>query len=144
MGRLLLIILDTNVVSELMRPMPDKSVEDWAYRHRRRQLWTTTISLAEIYYGLERLPAGRSKDQTAAAARDVFGTFADRILAFDPAAARQFALVVAGRDRAGLPIEGFDAQIAAICAVHGASVATRNVEDFVGTGIEVIDPWLPT
>lgn len=138
-----MIILDTNVVSELMRPLPNAAVEGWAHRHRQRQqLWTTSITLAEIYSGVERLPAGRRRDQTAAAASDVFGSFADRILAFDPAAARQFALIVAGRDGAGLSIEGFDAQIAAICTVHGASVATRNVKDFLGTGIEVIDPWL--
>jgi predicted nucleic acid-binding protein len=136
-----LIILDTNVVSELMRPTPDTAVKSWVRKHRGRQLWTTSISLAEVYYGVERLPAGRRKDQSAAAARDVFGVFADRILAFDAAAAQHFALVVAGRDRAGLPIEAFDGQIAAICAVHDASLATRNVKDFIATGIETIDPW---
>jgi predicted nucleic acid-binding protein len=114
----------------------------WVKSRHGHELWTTSITLAEIYYGIERLPSGRRKDHIEAAASRAIEALAGRVLPFDTEAARQYALLAAGRDRAGLPIAALDAQIAAICAVHGASVATRNVKDFLGTGIEVIDPWL--
>ncbi len=139
-----MIIVDTNVVSELMRPAPDAVVADWVRRHGGRQLWTTSITLAEIYYGIERLTDGRRKERIQTTASQLFGSYPDRILAFDAAAARQYSLVVADRDRVGLPIDGFDAQIAAVCRVNDASLATRNTKDFQDTGIEVINPWLPT
>jgi len=74
-------------------------------------------------------------------ADDVFGAFEDQVLPFDAAAALAYALIVTNRDDAGLPIDGFDAQIAAICSVHRATLATRNVKDFHGTGIDVMNPW---
>jgi toxin FitB len=141
MGGLLLIILDTNVLSELTRPAPDPLVAHWVESGDGDELWTTSITLAEIYYGIERLPAGRRKDQIKAAANRAIAALDGRIMAFDAPAARHYAQLAAARDRAGLPIDGFDGQIAAICAVNGASVATRNVKDFLGTGIEIIDPW---
>lgn len=136
-----MIIVDTNVASELMRPSPADAVRDWVRSHDARQLCTTAITVAEVRYGIERLPEGRRKEVLRAAATGVFARFAEQVLPFDAAAAEQYALVVSHRDRLGLPIDGFDAQIAAICRAHGAALATRNVADFGKTGIQVINPW---
>lgn len=136
-----MIILDTSVASELMKPAPAPVVRDWVHAHRGAQLFTTSITLAEIRYGIERLPAGRRRDLLKATADDVFATFEDQVLPFDAAAAAHYAMIVTQRDRAGLPVDGFDAQIASICRTHDAALATRNLQDFQDTGIDVIDPW---
>jgi len=138
------IVLDTNVVSELMRPSPSSVVVAWLHAHSERDLYTTSITLAEIHYGIERLPDGRRKDVLRRTADDVFTGFEEDVLAFDAKAALQFATIVSDRDHAGLPIDGFDAQIAAICRTHRAALATRNLNDFQGTGIDLVDPWQPT
>src|SRR5690348_739958 len=135
-----MIVVDTNVVSELMRPSPAKAVLDWMRNQDGRDLCTTAITVAEIGYGIERLPRGRRREALKAAVAEVFGMFAEQILPFDAAAAEQYALVVSPRDGLGLPIDGFDAQIAAICRVRGAVLATRNLADFRQTGIDVISP----
>lgn len=106
-----------------------------------RDLYMSAISVAEIRYGIERLPDGRRKELLRSAAVEVFGIFAEQILSFDVAAAEQYALVVSRPDGLGLPIDGFDAQIAAICRARGAALATRNVTDFQETGIDVLNPW---
>src|SRR5215472_18161694 len=136
-----MIVVDTNVVSELMRPAPSPVVWDWVRAQRTSDLRTTAVTVAEIRYGLERLPAGQRKDRRLAVVGEVFGAFGDSILPFDAAAAEWYGRVVFHRESLGRPIEGFDAQIAAICRAHGAAVATRNVKDFEETGVEVIDPW---
>ena len=136
-----MIVVDTNVVSELMRPSPEPTVRGWVRSHKGHELYTTSITLAEIRYGIERLPGGRRQDLLRTTAEDVFAAFEDQILPFDAAAALQYASIVTTRDDAGLPIDGFDAQIAAICGVHQATLATRNVKDFRDTGIDVTDPW---
>lgn len=136
-----MIIVDTNVVSELMTPSPTSAVRDWVRARGGRKLRTTSVTLAEIRYGIERLPDGRRKELLRTTADALFASFADQVLPFDAAAAAQYALIVTQRDRAGLPIDGFDAQIAAICRAHGAALATRNVRDFRQTGVELIDPW---
>src|SRR6266702_936701 len=120
-----MIVVDTNVASELMRPSPAVAVREWVRGQD----------------GIERLPGGRRKDALRAAVGEVFGMFAELILPFDAAAAEQYALVVSHRDGLGLPIEGFDAQIAAICRARGAALATRNLADFQETGVDVINPW---
>lgn len=137
-----MVVVDTNVVSELMRPSPSAAVVDWV-RRNEQELYTTSITLAEIHYGIERLADGRRKRLLRSTAEEVFLEFAERVLAFDAEAALAYATVVSGRDRAGLPIDGFDAQIASICRVHQAALATRNTKDFQDTGIDVIDPWQP-
>ncbi|HEX9343308.1 MAG TPA: type II toxin-antitoxin system VapC family toxin [Actinomycetota bacterium] len=137
-----MIVVDTNVVSELMRPSPTAAVVAWV-RGNERELYTTSITLAEIAYGIERLPGGPRKRLLRSAAEEVFAAFEERILSFDAKAALAYATVVSGRDRAGRPIDGFDAQIAAICRVLQAALATRNLKDFRDTGIDVIDPWRP-
>lgn len=138
-----MIIVDTNVASELMKPAPDPAVRDWVRAHQGTELYTTSITLAEIRYGIERLPAGRRKDLLKATADDVFAAFEDQVLPFDAAAATHYPVIVARRDRAGLPIDGFDAQIASICHTHDGALATRNIKDFQDTGVDVIDPWQP-
>jgi toxin FitB len=92
-------------------------------------------------HGIERLPEGRRKERFLAAADDVFTSFSEFVIPFDAEAAACYALIVAHRDRVSLPIDGFDAQIAAICRINGAVLATRNVKDFRETGINVVDPW---
>jgi toxin FitB len=136
-----MIVVDTNVASELMRPSPSSVVRDWVISRASGELYTTAITVAEIRYGLERMAEGRRRDRLRTAAEEVFTAFSDYILPFDADAAAHYALVVARREGMGLPIEGFDAQIAAICRTRGAALATRNVKDFLETGIDVVDPW---
>jgi toxin FitB len=135
------IVVDTNVVSELMRPSPDPQVREWVSAQAPGELCTTAITVAEIRYGLERLADGRRKDSLLAAATEVFAAFSEYIQPFDAGAAIWYATIVAHRDRLGLPIDGFDAQIAAICRTRGAALATRNAKDFRDTGVDMIDPW---
>lgn len=136
-----MIVVDTNVVSELMRPSPAPEVRDWIAAQAPGELCTTAVTVAEIRYGLERLPDGRRKDGLLATAAEVFAAFSEFIHPFDADAATWYATIVAHRDRLGLPIDGFDAQIAAICRARGAALATRTAKDFRETGIGVIDPW---
>jgi predicted nucleic acid-binding protein len=137
-----MIILDTNVVSELMGPEPAPQVASWVRDRDRRELRTTAVTLAEIRYGIARLPDGRRKQVLLAAADDIFSTFADQVLPVDIKAAEQYAVIASNRERAGKPIASFDALIAAVCRSQNAALATRNVADFDGTGIEIVDPWL--
>ena len=138
-----MIVLDTNVVSELMRPEPAGGVASWIRDRDRRELRTTSITLAEISYGLARLPDGRRKHALLAAASAVFRAFADQVLPVDATAARHYAAIALGRERSGRPISGFDALIAAVCRSHGAALATRNLTDFTDTGIALVSPWTP-
>jgi toxin FitB len=135
------IIVDTDVVSELMRPDPSPAVVDWVESRPPRDLYTTAITAAEIRYGIERLPASQRRELLAATAAEVFATFGEHVLPFDNRAAARYGRIVADRERSGAPIRGFDAQIAAIGRLHDATVATRNGKDFNGTGVEVVDPW---
>lgn len=139
-----MIVVDTNVVSELMRSAPASVVVDWIRSQARGELYTTSITLAEIGYGIERLPEGRRKRLVQTTAEQVFVAFENQVLAFDAAAARHYALVASAREQAGAPIDGFDAQIASICRAHQAALATRNLKDFEDTGIDLIDPWTQT
>lgn len=139
-----MIVLDTNVLSEPMRPKPDETVLGWLGRQPVSLLFTTTICEAEIFLGLALLAEGQRRSGLEAAARAVFDEdFAGRILPFDRQAAREFAAIVAGRRQAGRPIAHADAQIAAIAKSRGARIATRNVADFEGCGIPIVSPWTP-
>lgn len=138
------VVLDTNVVSELMRTQPDAGVRDWAMRVRPDLVHTTSITVAEILFGIGRLPAGRRRDLLAATADDVFETFSERILAFDAAAAHAYADIVVEREHAGAPIAGFDAQIAAVTRSHRAVLVTRNTGDFADLDLDLVNPWLST
>lgn len=136
-----MIVVDTDVVSELMRPSPSLQVRAWVNARAPGELCTTAVTVAEVRYGLERLPDGRRKDSLLATATEVYAAFSEFIQPFDADAAVWYATIVARRDRLCLPIDGFDAQIAAICRTRGAALATRNAKDFRETGIDVIDPW---
>jgi toxin FitB len=136
------IVLDTNVLSELMRSEPAAAVFAWVSAQPRATLYTTSLSKAEILYGIAGLPAGRRRLALAAAAEAMFADdFAGRVLPFDEAAAVDYAEIVAARRREGRPIEAFDAQIAATARVAGAGLATRDTGDFAGCGLTLINPW---
>jgi predicted nucleic acid-binding protein len=136
------IVLDTNVISELMRPQPDTKVLAWVSAQRRSLIYTTHINQAEILYGIMVLPEGRRRAALLAAAETMFAEdFEGRILPFGAVAAARYAEIVVGRRRAGNPIEGFDALIAATALAAGASVATRDAAGFSGCGLALIDPW---
>ncbi len=137
-----MIVLDTNVLSESLRPRPLPQVLEWLRRQPRATLFTTSITEAEIRFGLEILPSGKRRATLLAAIAHIFEVdMAGCILPFDSAAAREFAAVAASRRRIGSPISQADAQIAAIVRSRGATLATRNTQDFIDCGFEVIDPW---
>ena len=137
-----MIVADTNVGSELMRVDPSPAVRVWVLAQGHHELRTTAITVAEILYGIERLPSGKRKDTLREAVVDVFSRFTEDVLPFDAAAATVYPEIVDQRDRQGTPISGYDAQIAAICRANDASLATRNEKDFTGVGVDLINPWL--
>jgi predicted nucleic acid-binding protein len=136
------IILDTNVVSELMRGEPDRTVVTWLQQQSGESLYTTTITVAEIRYGIARLPEGQRRESLHQAANEIFAAFPRQVLTFDLGAANTYADVVTTRESIGNPIAGFDAQIAAICRSQAATLATRNTKDFADTGVALVNPWL--
>lgn len=137
-----MIVLDTNVVSELMRGTPNARVLDWMAQQPMAGLFTTTLTQAEVLYGLALLPEGRRREGLFEAARDMFEVdLAGRILPFDSDAALIYPQIAVGRRRIGQPISQIDGQIAAIAASRGARLASRNLRDFVNCGIMVVDPW---
>jgi predicted nucleic acid-binding protein len=138
------IVLDTNVISELMRSKPDPAVRAWVHSQHAKELYTTAITVAEVRYGIQRLPDGRRRQLLATAAEDVFEAFTVQVLAFDQRAAGLYATLVAERERSGRPMDGFDGQIAAICRACHAALATRNTPDFAATGLTLLNPWDPT
>ena len=137
-----MILLDTNVLSELMRPATNPQVAAFLAAQPAEELFTASLCEAEIRYGLARLPSGRRRDSLETAFQTFITTgFAGRILAFDSACTEGYAAVRTRREAAGLPISIPDALIAGTGLAHGATVATRNVADFVGCGVAVVDPW---
>ncbi|WP_109745395.1 type II toxin-antitoxin system VapC family toxin [Salinispora vitiensis] len=140
----MMIVLDTNVVSELMRARPAPAVLAWLQQSSSAGLYTTAVTVAEIRYGIAQLPEGQRRESLHQAANEIFAAFPRQVLPFDLAAAGAYADVVAGRERLGQPIDGFNAQIAAICRAQAATLATRNTKDFADTGIDVLDPWQTT
>ena len=137
-----MIIIDTNVVSELMRAKPDPAVLAWFAGHAADTLFLTAISEAELRTGAAILPAGQRRDRLVGAIDAMIDQdFAGRILPFDSPAARCYAEIAAARRAAGKPIMDADCQIAAIVRASGAKIATRNVNDFEGCAIDIINPW---
>jgi predicted nucleic acid-binding protein len=134
-------VLDTNVLSEVLRPMPEDVVSGWLRTQERAGLFLTAITQAEILYGVEVLPAGKRRTQLLNAIEGVLGEFSGRILPFDEKSARVFPKIVAGRRKMGVPISQSDAMIAAVCSSQGATLATRNVRDFAHCGVRVVNPW---
>ena len=137
-----MIILDTNVLSELMRPKPSSRVAAWVAKQPATELFTTSITEAEIFYGIELLTKGKRREELLAAAEAMFAEdLAGHILGFEGDAARVFSKIAARRRALGRPISHADAQIAAIAQVRRAKLATRNVADFEDCGLDVVDPW---
>ena len=139
-----MIILDTNVLSEQIKPEPSLVVMTWAATVPSSELFTTTISEAEMLIGVELMPAGRRRDLLAAQIANIFHRdFEDRILPFDSRAARAISSMQLLLGRQGRPIIDTDSMIAAIAKAHSATVCTRNVRDFQRLGVTVVNPWTP-
>ncbi|MEP7354560.1 MAG: type II toxin-antitoxin system VapC family toxin [Acidobacteriota bacterium] len=137
-----MIVLDTNILSEPIKPHPSKNVLGWLAQWTPSSLYTTAVSQAEILAGVELLPSGKRKTSLSDAVSRMFlESFPERILPFDPAAAQAYSKIVAHSKRAGRPISMADAMIAAIVQTHQATLVTRNVEDFSQCGIRLINPW---
>ncbi|WHP07560.1 type II toxin-antitoxin system VapC family toxin [Acinetobacter corruptisaponis] len=137
-----MIILDTNIVSELLRKKPNEQVIHWLLQQQRLSLFTTTISYSEMLYGIHIMPKGQKQQQLLTGIKNIFDTdFRDLILSFDQQAAEHYADIAALRKTKGLPISQFDAMIAAITRSKNAILATRNIKDFQYCGIELINPW---
>lgn len=137
-----MIVLDTNVLSEALRPSPAPQVLDWMAKQPRTSLFTTSVTRGEILYGVYLLPDGRRRQQILEVVRDILDQdLAGRVLSFDRDAADAYARIAVARRQVGRPISQFDAMIAAIAQSRGASLATRNVKDFWEIGVELINPW---
>ena len=135
-------LLDTNVISELMKATPEPAVFSWMSLQPPGDLFISTISMAEILFGIELLPKGKRRDGLLQEAETTFRRdFAGRVLAFDEQAARTFGSIVAARRLHGRPIGIADGQIAAIARCHQASLATRDTGDFEGCGLRLVNPW---
>ena len=137
-----MIVLDTNVVSELARPQPAPEVVAWVDAQDSVDLVITAVTAAEIRAGVALLPTGRRRQQIAERMETLITEmFAGYVLAFDVDSSAHYANIVATRTRAGRPISGLDAQIAAVCTQHDATLATRNTDDFDGLNLNLINPW---
>ncbi|GAB5470159.1 MAG: type II toxin-antitoxin system VapC family toxin [Rhodospirillales bacterium] len=137
-----MILLDTNVLSELLRRRPEPRVEAWLAAQDGAEVYLSAVSEAELRLGLALMPPGRRRTALSEALEDILTVlFRARVLPFDSHAALAYAGIAAARRAAGRPISQLDAQIAAIAAVEKAALATRNGKDFEGCGLELIDPW---
>ncbi len=137
-----MIILDTNVVSEAMKSAPSPVVVNWLNAQHVQSLFLTTVSVAELRYGIERLPDGRRKSALWAVLEFTMGRlFATRILPFDQPAAEEAARIAAETEARGKKVSNADGQIAAVARTHGSAVATRDARPFAAVGVRVIDPW---
>lgn len=138
------VLLDTNVLSELMRPQPSSAVLDWFAQQEGTEFYTSAITQAEMLLGVALLPGGKRRDTVADAVEQMFEQeFTGRCLPFDELAAHEYAALVATRNKAGMPISTEDAQIAAIALRNGFALATRNTKDFRKISeLDLLDPWL--
>ncbi|MDD2878733.1 MAG: type II toxin-antitoxin system VapC family toxin [Acidiphilium sp.] len=137
-----MLVLDTNMLSEMMRPEPERKIVDWIVRQPSDELFTAAVCQAEILAGLAIMPKGRRRADLEEAARAMFADdFDGRILPFDTEAAAGYAEIFAARRNVGRPSGTIDLMVAAIARVRGASVVTRNVADFEGVGVAIVNPW---
>jgi toxin FitB len=137
-----MILVDTNVVSEPLRPQGDRRVADWLDRQAKRTLYISTISVAEILFGVKSLPAGKRREALATAfEHEIQRMFAGRIVPFDLAAARSYAALMSGARATGAAISILDGQIAAIAKANGFDVATRDEAPFRAAALNTINPW---
>jgi predicted nucleic acid-binding protein len=136
------VLLDTNVLSEVLRARPDSTLLAWVAAQPANGLFVSAVTQAEMMLGARLLPAGQRRQRLEGALEAMFlEDFVGRILPFDSSCARGYADVVSARRRAGTPISQFDAQIAAIALSHRLQLATRNVSDFEGCGVALTNPW---
>ena len=139
----MMILLDTNVISELMQHRPDPAVITWLDLQADEKLWTCTVVVAEVLSGLDLMPAGKRRDDLREKAEFMFSTlFENRIYDFSLAAARSYGNILKTRKGIGRPIDEMDAMIAATALANEATLATRNIPDFEHAGIPLINPWL--
>jgi len=137
-----MILLDTNVLSEPYRPRPNAAVQKWLNAQPSRDLYLCTPVLAKLRYGLERLPSGSRRYRLEDWLRNLEDEyFADRVLPFDQSAAHEFGRVMSRREKQGRPINAMDALIAGIAICHAATIATRDIADFEGLGLDLLNPF---
>ena len=136
-----MILLDTNVVSEAMNPEPEPAVRNWLDEQVAETLYLSSITIAELMFGIGALPKGKRKDKLTAALDGVLALFADRILPFDTSAARRYADLAVKARAAGKGFPTPDGYIAAIASSHDFAVASRDISAFTAAGLSVIDPW---
>ncbi len=138
-----MIVLDTNIISEIMRPRPSVNVTDWLNAQVTHQLYITSITIAEVLYGLQILPEGKRRRKLEQGFETfIANAFDQRILVFDEQAGRKYAELMAYRKKTGRPMSLPGGQIASIARVHGFSVATRNIADFESCGLQLINPFV--
>lgn len=138
----LMVVLDTNVVSELTRQTPNQDVFDWVAAQVKANLFLTAVTEAELRYGIARMDAGRQREELLRETESMLAfDFAGRILPFDGAAAREYADLRVSLESIGHPVGDMDLMIAAIARQRGAAVATRNTRDFADCGVPLINPW---
>lgn len=136
-----MIVLDTNVVSEAMRPRPDAAVTSWLNAQAAETLYLSSVTLAELLFGVGALPTGARKNRLAQALDALLTLFSGRVLPFDQDAARRYAELAVAARAAGRTVPMIDGYIAATAASRGYAVATRNTKDFEATGVGLINPW---
>ncbi len=137
-----MMVLDTNVVSELMRQVPAPKVLAWMDRQNVTELFLTSVIVAELLHGVARLPNGiRKRNMAQELALLLEQDFENRVLPFDSSSAQNYAELLSEREAAGKPMAALDAQIAAVCIQHGAALVTRNSKHFQDIGLELINPW---
>lgn len=137
-----MIVLDTNVVSELITPRADQRVLHRIFQLPAERTYLTATTLGELHFGIATMPDGRRRRDLASRLRRLLdGDFAERVLPFPAIAAEAYGVICARRRSIGRPVQVADAQIAAVCFVYGATLVTRNTRDFAGTGIGLMDPW---
>ena len=134
-------ILDTNVLSALMRQTPDKHVVEWLDRQPRTSIWTTSVTVLEVRFGLQIMPAGRRRSSLIQAFEALLNNIGQRVAAFDVDAAQQAGEVMALRHKRGRPGDLRDTMIAGIVLAHRATLATRNTVHFDDLAVSVINPW---
>lgn len=139
-----MILLDTNVVSEAMKPEPHRGVRDWLDAQAAETLFLCSVTVAELSFGIGALPAGRRRDLLAAAFDGVLDLFGPRILPFGTEAARRYGALAVRARAAGRGFPTPDGYIAAVAAAHGFAVASRDASAFTAAGLTVLDPWRPS
>lgn len=136
-----MVVLDTNVISEMMQVTPEIKVKSWLAHQHSDDLYLTAVTEAELRYGLVIMPQGRRRRELAEILEKILDDFKVHILPFNSPAALAYSEIAAQRRVVGLSVQNFDCQIAAIARSVGADIATRNVKDFEGCGVGIIDPW---